>query len=90
MLIAGFLVYGVGAGLTTVFDVRMYVRRWRRNVAGRQLPLVAGFRDSRRRRHATAAWDVWREEVPWMTLYFSVGVWTSLAMVLLERVASRP
>ncbi|HEY7189620.1 MAG TPA: hypothetical protein VH436_23845 [Vicinamibacterales bacterium] len=29
------------------------------------------------------AWDVWREEVAWMTVYFSVGVWTSLAMVLL-------
>jgi hypothetical protein len=29
------------------------------------------------------AWEVWREEVPWMTLYFSIGVWTSLAMVLL-------
>jgi len=32
---------------------------------------------------ATSEWDVWREEAPWMTLYFSIGVWTSLAMVLL-------
>ena len=29
MLIACFLIYGVGAGLTMAFDVRMYVRRWR-------------------------------------------------------------
>jgi hypothetical protein len=29
------------------------------------------------------AWEIWREEVPWMTLYFSIGVWPSLAMVLL-------
>jgi hypothetical protein len=29
MLIVGFLVYGLGAGLTMAFDVRMYVRRWR-------------------------------------------------------------
>jgi len=32
---------------------------------------------------------VWRAEAPWMTVYFSIGVWTSLAMVLLERAASR-
>jgi hypothetical protein len=45
--------------------------------------------DSQLRRHPSMAWEIWREEVPWMTLYFSIGVWTSLAMVLLEWVASR-
>ena len=51
---------------------------------GVYLTLVSGLRDSGRRRHPTWAWDVWREEAPWMTLYFSVGVWTSLAMVVLS------
>lgn len=83
MLIAGFLIYGVGATLTMAFDVRMYVRRWRLNSAGLRLSFVTGLRDIHCRRHATSAWEVWREEAPWMTLYFSVGVWTSLAMVLL-------
>ncbi len=83
MLIAGFLVYGVGAGLTLAFDVRMYVRRWRLKAAGLYLTLATGLRDTQRRRHPTFAWDVWREEAPWMTLYFSIGVWTSLAMVFL-------
>ncbi len=88
MLIAGFLSYGVGAGLTLVFDVRMYVQRWRTH-AGGYLTLATGLRDSRQRRHPTLTWDVWRVEAPWMTVYFSIGVWTSLAMVLLERAASR-
>jgi len=88
MLIAGFLVYGVGAGLTIAIDVRMYARRWRLSGARLHLNLTTGLRDSQRRRHPTSAWTVWREEVPWMTLYFSIGVWTSLAMVLLERVAA--
>jgi len=83
MLIAAFLIYGVGAALTMSFDVRMYVRRWRQHAAGVRMPLRMGLRDSQRRRHPTLAWEVWREEVPWMTLYFSIGVWTSLAMVLL-------
>jgi hypothetical protein len=55
-----------------------------------QLTLATGLRDSHRRRHPTRVWEVWREEVPWMTLYFSFGVWTSLAMVLLERGVPRP
>jgi len=89
MLVAGFLVYGIGAALTMAFDVRMYIRRWRRWATGSRLPLATGLRDIQLRRHPTLAWDVWREEVPWMTLYFSIGVWTSLAMVPLEWVASR-
>ena len=89
MLIVGFLVYGVGGGLTMGFDVRMYVRRWITS-AGDRLTVATGLRDSRLRRHPTVTWEVWREEAPWMTLYFSFGVWTSLAMVLLERAASRP
>jgi hypothetical protein len=83
LLIAGVLVYGVGAALTMIFDVRMYVRRWKVRAGAPQLTLATGWRDSRRRRHPTAAWNVWREEVAWMTLYFSLGVWTSLGMVLL-------
>jgi hypothetical protein len=87
ILVAGFLVYTLGAVLTIAVDVRMYLRRWRLNARSRHLTLGSGLRDSRSRRHPTAAWNVWREEAPWMTVYFSVGVWTSLAMVLLERAA---
>jgi len=90
MLIAGFLVYGLGAVLTMACDVRMYLRRSRLVAASAHLTLATGLRDCQLRRHATIAWEDWREEVPWMTLYFSIGVWTSLAMVLLEFVASRP
>ncbi len=89
MLIAGSLVYASGAGLTIAFDVRMYVRRWRTRAAGVHLTFSTGLRDSQLRRQPTLAWEIWRDEVPWMTLYFSVGVWTSLAMVLLEWAVSR-
>jgi hypothetical protein len=83
MLITGFLVYGVGAALTVAVDVRMYIRRWRLMTADVRLTLTTGLRDSRHRRHPILAWEAWREEAPWMTVYFSIGVWTSLAMVLL-------
>jgi hypothetical protein len=75
--------YAGGAILTIAVDVRMYVRRWRTHAAGARLPLAAGLRDSGVRRRPRFTWAVWREEAPWMTVYFSVGVWTSLAMILL-------
>ena len=80
------------------------LRRWRRSDAGVRpedvratwrthaggyLTLATGLRDNRQRRHPTLTWDVWRVEAPWMTVYFSIGVWTILAMVLFERAASR-
>jgi ABC-type amino acid transport system permease subunit len=83
-LIVGCLVYGVGACLTMTLDVGMYVRRWRERATDQRLALATGLRDCLHRRLPTPVWRVWREEVPWMTLYFSVGVWTSLAMVLLD------
>jgi hypothetical protein len=84
MLIAGCVVYGAGAALTIAFDVKMYFNRWRMGDAGVQLTLATGLRDTQLRRHPTVAWEGWRHEVPWMTVYFSIGVWTSLAMVLFE------
>jgi hypothetical protein len=84
VLVAGILVYSIGAVSTVAIDVRMYIRRWRVGTPAGYLTLAAGLRDSRRRRHPTRSWQDWREEVPWMTVYFSVGVWTSLAMVLLH------
>jgi len=48
MLIACFLIYGVGAGLTMAFDVRMYVRRWRLRTDDPRLTLATGWHDSRK------------------------------------------
>jgi hypothetical protein len=84
LLLTGAVVYSVGAGLTLAFDVSMYVSRWRAWAKVARLPLATGLRDCGVRRTPTRAWEVWRHEVAWMTLYFSIGVWTSLAMVLLE------
>jgi hypothetical protein len=28
----------------------------------------------------TSDWQAWREDVPWMTLYFTVAVWFSIAI----------
>jgi hypothetical protein len=66
----------------TLHDVPMYLDRWREAEAGgrRYLPLWEGLRDVATRRVVTADIDQWREEMPWMSFYFTVSVWFSLAL----------
>ena len=73
--------------LISVVDVPMYISRWYRHrcAENKYLSLHRGLKDTLARRHSTTSWLVWRCEVPWMTLYFSVGVWLSIGMVFLEQ-----
>jgi hypothetical protein len=66
-----------------VSDVPMYFRRWRADEArGRTyLSLADGVRDASFRVLVTRRWEPWHEEVAWMTLYFSSGVWISIWLV---------
>jgi hypothetical protein len=67
----------------TTIDVPMYWRRWKGDHAAHKasLPVAAGWQDAITRRVVTRRWEDWREEIPWMSLYFSVGVWISLSLV---------
>jgi hypothetical protein len=68
-------------------DIPMYLSRWRADEAGGRayLTLSQGLDDAWSRRVVTFSWQEWRTEVPWMTLYFSVCVWWSLALVYAPR-----
>ncbi|HEY5050876.1 MAG TPA: hypothetical protein VII50_08240 [Acidothermaceae bacterium] len=67
----------------SMVDVPMYLRRWRADEQSRRpyLSFAEGVRDVGSRRVVTRAWEPWREEVPWMSLYFSTGVWVSLWLI---------
>jgi hypothetical protein len=74
--IAGYLAF-----LITV-DVPMYLARWRSNVfdGNKRLRPLEGLRDVSERCVVTHDLAEWREEILWMSLYFSAGVWASLAL----------
>jgi hypothetical protein len=74
--IAGYLTF-----LLTV-DVPMYLNRWRTKVAdgGRLLRPLEGLRDVSTRWVVTHEIAEWKDEIPWMSLYFSAAVWASLAL----------
>jgi hypothetical protein len=64
-------------------DVPMYWSRWLADEAsGRHyLSLAQGWLDVSGRWVVSHRWEDWKSEVTWMTLYFSVAVWLSIALV---------
>ena len=74
--IAGYLVF-----LITV-DVPMYVHRWREKMSNsnRLLRPLEGLRDASTRWVVTRDLAAWKDEIAWMSLYFSGAVWASLAL----------
>jgi hypothetical protein len=73
---------GFVAFMCTV-DVPMYLSRWYSDeLQGRPyLSLIDGLRDVSLRWHVVHSWHEWQEEIAWMTLYFSLAVWISIALV---------
>jgi len=76
--ISGYLAF-----LATV-DVPMYLRRSRAGIAGSIRPLspLEGLRDASFRRVVTHEFAEWKDEIAWMSLYFSAAVWSSLALCI--------
>jgi hypothetical protein len=64
-------------------DVPMYWSRWIADeVSGRHyMSIVQGARDAAVHRLVSHRWQDWKHEVVWMSLYFSVAVWISMALV---------
>jgi hypothetical protein len=63
-------------------DVPMYLSRWRTEVGDGSALLspLEGLRDVSTRWVVTHDLAEWKDEIPWMSLYFSAAVWASLAL----------
>jgi hypothetical protein len=63
-------------------DVPMYLNRWRAGVAAgsRRLRPLEGLRDVSTRWVVAHDLAEWKDEIAWMSLYFSAAVWASLAL----------
>jgi hypothetical protein len=69
----------------SLVDVPMYFSRWQADQAGTRHYFTPreGLYDLTHHWVVTRAFEDWHEEIPWMTLYFSVAVWLSLALTRL-------
>jgi hypothetical protein len=63
-------------------DRRLYLNRWRAGLAdgSKLLGFLEGLRDASMRRVVTHDFFHWKDEIAWMSLYFSAAVWASLAL----------
>ncbi|SDT58481.1 hypothetical protein [Bradyrhizobium canariense] len=64
-------------------DVPMYLSRWRTEVAdgsSKRLRPLEGLHDVSTRWIVTHDLAEWKDEIAWMSLYFSMAVWASLAL----------
>ena len=66
----------------TNIDVPMYLSRWNAHLMEgiEYLSLTQGIVDASQACVVDFSWDVWRMEIPWMTLYFTVAVWVSISL----------
>ncbi|MGL4566837.1 MAG: hypothetical protein ACRCVD_16195 [Halioglobus sp.] len=66
-------------------DIPLYLRRFRRGREDGQayLGIAEGARDAWDRREISHSWDRWKDDALWLTPYFSVGAWISMALVFL-------
>jgi hypothetical protein len=74
--VAGYLVF------LAAIDVPMYLTRWQAESADSIGPLspLEGLRDASFRWIVTHDIAQWKDEIAWMSLYFSAAVWASLAL----------
>ena len=74
-----------------LIDVPMYFDRWQADQeSGKKiLSLLTGLYDVSTRRVVTHDIAQWRDEIAWMSLYFSAAVWSSLALCGIGLVADR-
>jgi len=73
----------VYAAFIFFFDVPMYRSRWLADQSnGRQyLSIGQGLVDICRRWIVSHRWEDWKDEVLWMSAYFSLGVWSSISLI---------
>jgi hypothetical protein len=64
-------------------DVPMYWSRWiaDESVGRHYMSIAQGVHDVASRWVVSYRWEDWKSEVVWMSLYFSVAVWVSIALI---------
>jgi hypothetical protein len=73
---AGYIAFMAGVNLP------MYWSRWHAELTAgvNYLSLMQGLLDASQPCIVSFDWAIWREEIPWMTLYFTLAVWASISL----------
>src|SRR5262245_18618805 len=83
LLLAAFAAAAAYVGFMVVYVVPMYVERWR--AAGKSLELAEGLRSTLAPCIIDHDWSLWRRDALWLTPYFTICVWLSLALAFIPK-----
>jgi hypothetical protein len=74
-----------------IFDVPAYWSRWLADQSNghHDLSISQGVIDAWRRRIVSYRWESWKNEMLWMSLYFTLGVWSSVSLVYASIILGR-
>jgi hypothetical protein len=77
------IVGAVYVAFMLLVDVPMYWSRWMadENLGRHYMSIAQGVHDVASRWVVSYRWQDWKSEVVWMSLYFSVAVWLSIALI---------
>ncbi len=82
-LVACCIVGVIYVGFMLLVDVPMYWSRWiaDESLGRHYMSIAQGVHDVASRWVVSHRWQDWKSEVVWMSLYFSVAVWLSIALI---------
>eukprot|EP00747_Dinoflagellata_sp_TGD_P026777 gnl/TRDRNA2_/TRDRNA2_132172_c0_seq2.p1 gnl/TRDRNA2_/TRDRNA2_132172_c0~~gnl/TRDRNA2_/TRDRNA2_132172_c0_seq2.p1 ORF type:complete len:304 (+),score=31.25 gnl/TRDRNA2_/TRDRNA2_132172_c0_seq2:338-1249(+) len=69
-------------------NIPMYYHRWKADQAAHKqyLPIFPGIHDALTRRVPTDKWEAWQDDWFWMSVYFSLCVWSAILMMYGPRI----
>ena len=85
LAISGVLASLAFVAYAVAIDIPLYIRRFHsgRALGQNYLSITYGAKDAWNRREMSHSWDRWKDDALWLTPYFSVGAWISMALIFL-------
>eukprot|EP01062_Namystynia_karyoxenos_P066686 TRINITY_DN60610_c0_g1_i1.p1 TRINITY_DN60610_c0_g1~~TRINITY_DN60610_c0_g1_i1.p1 ORF type:complete len:329 (+),score=135.72 TRINITY_DN60610_c0_g1_i1:78-989(+) len=70
-------------------DAPMYMQRYRDDQSHHKkyFKVIPGLEDAAMRRIPTHDYNDWKADLPWMTMYFSIGAWSGILMMFAPRLS---
>ena len=58
----------------------MYINRWKTNPKPKNKSMIENVKELCKIKKVSKSYEVWKEDIPWQTSYFSIGVWSAIGL----------
>ena len=81
-----FLIYFIFAAIIYIgfmmwIDIPMYLNRAKKYKRPKKMSLLGYVKDMAQCKKVTKSYNDWKDDMPWLTGYFTFAVWSSILMV---------